>query len=128
MKKPPDPRIKRLIDGFFDLLKIRIGEHPAGVPWGMAGKQFKALLGEFSEEEIKRRIECWFQSTDPWIVGNQFKPTLFFSQFNKLKSGPIGDIYARSTNQKGGYIGVEAPMGKYAALGERKRTESGGQP
>lgn len=123
-KKTPDPRIKRLIDGFFTILKIRVGEHPVGFNGGAAARGFKFALTTFSEDEIKRRIECWFQSTDVFIVENQFRITLFFQNFNRLQRGPIGDIYARGIDRRGGYIGTEAPVGKYAALEDAKRAKS----
>ena len=58
-KPPPDPRIKRLIDYFFEAFKKRRGFEPTvrGAAWGNI---FQRLLRESSEETIRIVIDSFF--------------------------------------------------------------------
>jgi len=58
-KPAPDPRIKRLIDYFFEAFKKRRGFEPT-VNGGAWGNIFKRLLRESSEETIRIVIDSFF--------------------------------------------------------------------
>jgi hypothetical protein len=112
-KPPPDPRIAELQKGFYDALKIALGEEPAAYNGGAAGAGFRTLLTKYTFDQIVGRFPPWFASTDPYIVNHSFKVELFFGNFNALRLGPITkDRGFQGTGKTAGYA---APTGgKYA--------------
>lgn len=84
-----DPNVKLLVDEFFVALEHRLKEKPVGFNGGAAAKGFKKLLGYFPRHEIQSRFNAWFGSTDPHIERRGWRVEDFFSNFNRLKDGPM---------------------------------------
>lgn len=118
----PDPRIGRLIAGFYSLLESKLGEKPAAFNGGAAGKGFQKLLKTHQEPEISGRFAPWFESDDAFLVRRAYRIEDFFSNFNVLKGG---SIHAGTPITKGAYFGVESPVGKYAHLSGGPGKQSG---
>lgn len=90
-KKATDPRIKRLIDYFFEAHKAAFdGEKPL-IDGGKDGDILGNMLATFTEEEIKAKIDAWMAYTDKWIKENKIPHTIAQLKFNwpklQVKSG-----------------------------------------
>lgn len=129
-KKPDElsPAVSRLRKKFDEKLEGKFGPH--SFPWGVAGAKLRELLiAKIPEEEISKRIDHYFASTDKFIEDNGFSVTLFAQRINLLAGGPLG----RNGNYAGNVgnnaiAGYAAPVtGKYADIVHRadKRSESG---
>ena len=119
-KREPDelsPIVSRLQKIFDERLEGKYGPHQ--FPWAVAGLKFRSLLAKkIPEEEIIRRMENYFASTEKFIEDNGHSVTVFIDmKFNALAGGPIG----RFGNNAGNVVaGHAAPVpGKYAALTQR---------
>jgi hypothetical protein len=81
--------VKMLIDLFHDKLTLKMGEKPASFNGGVLGRTFTVALKSQTVDEAKRRIDSWFESSDPFIQTNGFSPTMFCQKFSLLKGGPL---------------------------------------
>jgi len=104
--------------GFFQAgLNWRHAEK-ARMNYGAAGKLFKSLLKDYPKDEIKKRIEFWLQSTDPFVVKRGWRVEDFGTNFNNLKTGPMvpkGGTDAKDQRRKP--LGQHtAPAAKYAGI------------
>lgn len=116
---PNGASVKRLQEAFHAGLVGKFGDK-VQFSWGVAGKKFKTLLGAFTEDEIKHRIDNWFASTNRFIAqDNGYSVTLFETKFNLLSGGPIADTNGNyAGNVEPGYA---APThGKYRDITRRE--------
>lgn len=100
--KQPAPEVRLLIGSYYDHLTAVLGEKPVNFSGGALGRLFKQAIKTQKLEEIKQRIDNWFKSTDKFIVSNGFKETLFISNYNNLRSGPMnGTFKAKEVSDAG---------------------------
>lgn len=93
-----EPAVRELVDEFFSLQQLKLGERPAHFPGGQAAKFFKAQLKQFPKDEIRRRLDLFFQSTDKFVAARGYAFSQFQLNFNMLKQGAL---YADTRQQNG---------------------------
>jgi hypothetical protein len=81
---------KECVGYFHDGYKAKYDEKLVG-KGGMLGKFFKQELKQMPLEEVKSRIDNWFDSTETFIVNNTHNPGIFMNKFTALKEGPLGN-------------------------------------
>lgn len=81
--KKPDPRIKQLIDYYYQKFVSKFSEKPV-INGKKDGSIFKELLKNHDEDKIKRLLDLFFESKDPFIVQNGYTIGVFKTKFNKL--------------------------------------------
>jgi hypothetical protein len=80
--KKTDPRIKRLIDFFYEQHTKIIGEKPH-IIGGRDASVFKRLLATFPEEEIQERLIAFLNDPLHWADTPVYSTTLFEKLINK---------------------------------------------
>lgn len=89
--KPADPRVKVLIDYFFDK-HLEIKKEKYVVTGGKDSDVLRKLLILFSETELKDKIDRFFAITDdPFIIKAGYTVGVFKSQINKLHTPAISE-------------------------------------
>lgn len=78
-----DPKVRSLQKYYLNKLNEKF-ENPV-FSFAIAGAKFKALLRTQSEDEIKSRIDRWFDNADKFYAGRGYKPEDFYSNYNALK-------------------------------------------
>jgi hypothetical protein len=118
-----DPRVKDLIDFFFQGQHFKLKQPPQAFPGAQAARFFKSILTRGMQmPDIQHRIENWFMSTDTFVVREAFRFGLFETRFDALKDGPLlakevspngknNQGTARFSNQS------TAPASKYDGVG-----------
>jgi len=91
--KIKDPRVKVLIDYFFDK-HLEEKKKKVAINGGQDGKVFQDLLETFTEEEIKDKIDKFMVMKDNWMIDNQvpFTVGVFKTKINQV------DVKEKSTN------------------------------
>jgi phage replication O-like protein O len=85
-----DPKsAKTLVAYFVDLWTAKEGEKPAAFQGGQLGALLKKQIKEHGYEEVKRRIDNFFASTDWFIVNNTYDVGIFIKKWTALREGPI---------------------------------------
>jgi len=83
LKKQTDPAVKRLIDYYFNRFTEKFGTKPV-IEGGKDGAIFKKLLSFKTEDELRKLLDAFFESTDPFITNSSYTVGVFKSQINKL--------------------------------------------
>lgn len=108
----PDPRIKQVIDAYYEVFQKKFGCKPTSFKGGRDAKILQSLLKNWTLEQLQSAIKSFLQTDDQFFKKNGYDMPRFETYLNGLK---VGAYQNTSTQSKSPY--------KTGAL-ERQRAEA----
>ncbi len=82
-KPPPDPRIKVVMDYYYEKFQAKFGQAPV-IHGAKDGSILKRLLAELELDRVKELMDIFFQTDDEFIIGSGYGLGVFSATINKL--------------------------------------------